>query len=321
MASLYKEPDWSSRLEEVKDDIIQRLTGDGVGFMDKLSILEKYYQKDNFSLTDIWAALVINVFFEITADEVGYSMTGAFVDSSCFGCQFDEGVKKKNQPEMDMFYLQGLCGSVFADREQTMEELLILIKKLFLRESDVMCNHTSLSPPHLNEVYRVTLTLVEMNLLFFKEEDPSSHIEILNDLLRVHNDISFLEKLNKEEYETVFTVQMMPEGITRTKIQEQTLYVCQWYSDWMQKQLNYNGLWMLVIKCIELATRWIWGTTNNFLYNMTGEVSKWKERYRTFQLPYSCGTIHDLLQKAELNIENNKVDILREIQKVIKRKT
>lgn len=60
MASLYKEPDWSSRLEEVKDDIIRRLTGDGVSFMDKLSILEKYYQKDNFSLTDIWAALVIS---------------------------------------------------------------------------------------------------------------------------------------------------------------------------------------------------------------------------------------------------------------------
>lgn len=60
MASLYKEPDWSSRLEEVRDDVIQRLTGDGVCFLDKLSILEKYYQKDNFSLTDIWAALVIS---------------------------------------------------------------------------------------------------------------------------------------------------------------------------------------------------------------------------------------------------------------------
>ncbi|XP_056597321.1 cytosolic phospholipase A2 gamma isoform X1 [Triplophysa dalaica] len=460
MASIYKEPDWSSRLEEVKDDVIQRLTGDGVCFLDKLSILEKYYQKDNFSLTDIWAALVISdvvkeidenplshqrrkqgkdpypiytvidkqsnrermtadVFFEVTADEVGYSMTGAFVDSSCFGCQFDEGVKKKNQPEMDMLYLQGLCGSVFADREKTMEELLILIKKLFWRESDVMCNHTSLSPQHLNEVYRVTLMLVELNLLVFREEDPSSHIESLNDLLR--------EKLNKEEYETVITVQMMPEGIATKKILEQSLYVCQRYSDWIQKQLNYNGLWMLVIKCIELATRWIWGTSYNFLYNMTapevspcilkeetrhyedagifinspyfsvlrkerhidliisldfsiddpfktvvqtaetckelqipfpkvhiseqdrhapkdfyvfeshnaptvihiplfniinceGEVSKWKKRYTTFQLPYNCEMIHDLLEKAEVNIKNNKVDILREIQKVINRK-
>lgn len=60
MASLYKEPDWSSRLEEVKDDIIERLAGDGVSFMSKLSVLNKYYQKDNFSLTDIWAALVVS---------------------------------------------------------------------------------------------------------------------------------------------------------------------------------------------------------------------------------------------------------------------
>lgn len=32
-----------------------------------------------------------------------------------------------------------------------------------------------------------------------------------------------------------------------------------------------KGSWMVIFKCIELATRWIWGTTYNFLYNMTGE--------------------------------------------------
>lgn len=46
------------------------------------------------------------------------------------------------------------------------------------------CNHTSLSPSHVNEVYQVTLTLVELNILVLREEDPSSHIEILYDLLR-----------------------------------------------------------------------------------------------------------------------------------------
>lgn len=61
MASLYKEPNWSSKLNEVKDDFEQRLKNGHVRFKDKLSTLKKYYtQKDNFSLTDIWAVLFIS---------------------------------------------------------------------------------------------------------------------------------------------------------------------------------------------------------------------------------------------------------------------
>lgn len=61
MASLYKEPNWSSNLEAVKDDFVQRLLQPDVSFKKKLLTLEKYYrQKDNFNLTDIWAVLVLS---------------------------------------------------------------------------------------------------------------------------------------------------------------------------------------------------------------------------------------------------------------------
>lgn len=61
MASLYKVPNWSSKLNKVKDDLEQRLLNGDIRFKDKLSTLKKYYrQKDNFSLTDIWAVLVIS---------------------------------------------------------------------------------------------------------------------------------------------------------------------------------------------------------------------------------------------------------------------
>lgn len=59
-----------------------------------------------------------------------------------------------------------------------------LFSDLFWFESDVMGNHTSLNPLHVNEVYQVTLTLVKVNLQVFREEDPSCHIEILNELLK-----------------------------------------------------------------------------------------------------------------------------------------
>ncbi|CAM4546899.1 unnamed protein product [Leuciscus chuanchicus] len=60
MASLYQEPDWSTKLEAVKDKIIQRLSGPGVSWGDSLAKLKKYYYgKDFFSMTDIWAVMVI----------------------------------------------------------------------------------------------------------------------------------------------------------------------------------------------------------------------------------------------------------------------
>lgn len=65
MASLYKEPDWSSNLEAVKDDFVQRLLQPDVSFKKKLLTLKKYYrQKDNFSLTEIWAVLVLSKIFK-----------------------------------------------------------------------------------------------------------------------------------------------------------------------------------------------------------------------------------------------------------------
>ncbi|KAL0194273.1 hypothetical protein M9458_012569, partial [Cirrhinus mrigala] len=60
MASLYQEPDWSTKLETVKDKIIERLNGPEVSLTDKLEKLKKYYYgKKFFNLTDVWAVLFI----------------------------------------------------------------------------------------------------------------------------------------------------------------------------------------------------------------------------------------------------------------------
>ncbi|XP_059404963.1 cytosolic phospholipase A2 gamma-like [Carassius carassius] len=60
MASLYKEPNWSTKLETVKDKIIERMSGPGVSWGDALTKLKKYYYgKDFFSLTDVWAVMAV----------------------------------------------------------------------------------------------------------------------------------------------------------------------------------------------------------------------------------------------------------------------
>ncbi|XP_048042751.1 cytosolic phospholipase A2 gamma-like isoform X1 [Megalobrama amblycephala] len=63
MASVYQEPDWSTKLETVKDKIVKRLSGPKVSWKEAFSKLKKYYyEKDHFSLTDIWAVMVITSF-------------------------------------------------------------------------------------------------------------------------------------------------------------------------------------------------------------------------------------------------------------------
>ncbi|KAL0194270.1 hypothetical protein M9458_012566, partial [Cirrhinus mrigala] len=59
MASLYKEPDWSTKLDTVKDKIVERLNSPGVSWAEKVAKLKKYYMKDSFSLTDLWAVLFV----------------------------------------------------------------------------------------------------------------------------------------------------------------------------------------------------------------------------------------------------------------------
>ncbi|KTF97464.1 hypothetical protein cypCar_00023353 [Cyprinus carpio] len=147
MASLYKEPNWSTKLETVKDKIIERIRGPEVSLTDPMAKLKKYYYgKDLFSLTDVWAVMVVmsyvkeidehtlteqrkqhnkdpfpiyavidkqskqsndgDPWFEINPYEAGYSLSGVFVDTGDFGSQFHKGSKIKHQDEFDMLYLQ-----------------------------------------------------------------------------------------------------------------------------------------------------------------------------------------------------------------------
>ncbi|RXN10631.1 cytosolic phospholipase A2 gamma-like protein [Labeo rohita] len=157
MASLYQEPDWSTKLDPVIKKIIKRISGPKVSWGDAFAKLKKYYYgKDLFSLTDVWAVMVITTYvkeidehklseqwdqqskdlfpiytvidkqckqskddkdswFEVSPHEAGYSLTGAFVGTSSFGSQFDNGSKKKPQDEMDMLYLQEKCYQVLMD--------------------------------------------------------------------------------------------------------------------------------------------------------------------------------------------------------------
>ncbi|KAK7172514.1 hypothetical protein R3I93_002583 [Phoxinus phoxinus] len=250
MASLYQEPDWSTKLESVKDKIIQRLSGPAVSGRDLFAKLKKYYYgKDFFSLTDIWAVIVMTTFvkeidehtlteqwdqqskdplpiyqvidkqgkqskerdpwFEITPHEAGYSLTGAFVDASSFGSQFQKGSKKNKQDEFDMLYLQALCGSALADEDEIKKLLLQKIKDLFQQNEKI---------------------LEEMR------KDLSGGI---------------LKTADKKAEEL--------------DVKRHTMDAC--------KKWERINVWPFdTLRCIiECINKWIWGRNYNFLHNMTDE--------------------------------------------------
>ncbi|RXN34256.1 cytosolic phospholipase A2 gamma-like protein [Labeo rohita] len=206
MASLYQEPDWSTKLDTMKDKIIKRISGPVVSFTEAFEKLEKYYNKHFFSLTDVWAVLAVTEYvkeinehtlteewnhdskdpfpiytlidkqckqqghgdpwFEINPYEAGYSLTGAFVDTCNFGSQFDNGSKKNHQDGLDMLYLQALCGSALAESED--------IKKFNWQQIKDFgkCLETNNSSA-VDKQCQVLTDLANINLCVLNGDDPS----------------------------------------------------------------------------------------------------------------------------------------------------
>ncbi|KAI2645405.1 Cytosolic phospholipase A2 gamma [Labeo rohita] len=250
MASLYQVPDWSTKLGTVKKKIVSRLNGPGVSWREALAKLKKYYYgKDLFSLTDLWAVWTVTKYidertltsqrrkhrkdpfpiytvidkqckqrsegdpwFEISPYEAGYSLTGAFVGTSSFGSRFYNGSKTKHQPEMDMLYLQAMCGSAIADERelpklawQGIRDFLFKVKS---RIENGMIEGMEQGPnsPPAEKCSQVLIDLVDMNVSVLNGIDPFDlHESIrtnLNELTGGKSQPIFqMEKLNLADKE------------------------------------------------------------------------------------------------------------------------
>ncbi|XP_017575582.2 cytosolic phospholipase A2 gamma-like isoform X1 [Pygocentrus nattereri] len=308
MASLYNGPNWSTKLETVEDNIVQRLAEGRVSWSQMGQKLANYYaNNENFSLTDVWAALIVSnmvneidehklteqranytndpypiytvidkqckydtlnadVWFEITPDESGYSLSGAFVDSSCWGSQFKSGERIKDQPETDMLYLQGLCGSAIADMEENKkflyEALKQLIEYIFGYTEE---RHTS-QIPDVKKGQQALLALVELNLSVIRGKDPSIYLNIIEDLLK--------DKYDEIGRMTLRLKKMMTsEGkMTETELQNYNLRVCSFITDLFRGQGSWFDMWMAIVRSLILLVSWTWGTNYDFLYRMQVEV-------------------------------------------------
>ncbi|XP_077078684.1 cytosolic phospholipase A2 gamma-like isoform X2 [Siphateles boraxobius] len=334
MASLYQESDWSTKLETVKDKIVQRLSGPAVSWRDALAKLKKYHQEKHtklFSLTDFWAVMFITTcvkeidehklseqrdrhkdpfpiytaidkhwkqsedgdpWFEFTPYEAGYSLTGAFVETSDFGSKFENGRKIENQPEIDMLYLQALCGSALADEEEIrkflwekIKEVLYHLKPKFkLQTGMVMCSGLrggdSDSPP-IDKCYQDLMDLVDMNLSALKGKDPPDQEKavpagLLKREMRDYEDAGLLinssySSVLREE-RNIDLINKMSGGVPLGQLpmidnakQYMKQYTVDVFKKWSGRSFGHVDLLKSIFDCMG---DWIWGRKYDFLYNM-----------------------------------------------------
>nr|XP_055054191.1 cytosolic phospholipase A2 gamma-like isoform X2 [Misgurnus anguillicaudatus] len=297
MTSLYQEPNWSTKVNSVKEKIIQTHKGSGVGLGDKLSKLKKYYdEKGMLSLTDVWAVIIITLFvkeidehtisehqvghdkdpfpiynaidkgcrqqndgdpwFEITPYEAGYSIIGAFVDVSKFCSQFQDGRVIKHLPEMDMLYLQSLCGSAIADGEIDIQYAKKMIEEYITtvpmpsqekKEDEVDGKLEDSTSPTTEEVQQLFLDLVEMNLYALKGEDTSPYEEAIR------------AKLSELQLELDETDGLLESFMSNTVAAFESL------KSTIQSAKVYGNVFWSV-------TDWNWGRKYNFLYQVKDDA-------------------------------------------------
>ncbi|XDV21581.1 hypothetical protein PO909_026659, partial [Leuciscus waleckii] len=287
--------------------------------------------------------------FEFTPYEAGYSLTGAFVETSNFGSKFENGRKIKNQPEIDMLYLQALCSSVLADEEEIWK---------WIKDPN--------SPP-IDECHQVLLNLVNMNLAMLKDVDPSAfdkdirakltdvclsicrclvlwiwgrkhnfhnmtdaavpaallksetrdYIDtalLLNppyfSVLREERDIDLIISLDFSEDDPFMTVREAAETCRKLKIPFPEANITSELSEKPKDFYVFKGQNTPTVIHIPLFK----------MVNCGDKIEAWKNKYATFQGPYSAEMITDLMKVAGKNITNNRVKLLEQIRAVTKAK-
>ncbi|XP_073716906.1 cytosolic phospholipase A2 gamma-like [Misgurnus anguillicaudatus] len=98
MTSLYQEPNWSTKVNSVKEKILQTHKGSDVGWRDTLYKLKKYYdEKGMLSLTDVWAVIIITLFVkEINEHKVSEQQVGHDKDPFPIYNVIDKGCRQQN---------------------------------------------------------------------------------------------------------------------------------------------------------------------------------------------------------------------------------
>ncbi|XP_048042741.1 cytosolic phospholipase A2 gamma-like [Megalobrama amblycephala] len=301
MASLYQEPDWSTKLETVKDKIIKRLSGPGVSWKEALAKLKKYYGKDHFSLTDIWAVMVVTTIVK-EIDE--HTLTEQWSQQSKDGkvpfpiyTVIDKKCKQRNigdpwfeiTPHEAGYSLTG----AFVDASNFGSKFHKGSKKNQQDEFDMLYLQALCGSALADEVEIEKLLWRKIKEALLhpiserRQQDPNAPAtegcyQVLMNLVDMNlsvltgKDPSALDESIRTTLNDlsggkrrVERLRIADKKAEKTNMKSYTMDVNNSLSAlYLQWPVGLNA-WMSIINCMNL---WVWGRNYNFLHNMTGEA-------------------------------------------------
>uniref|UniRef100_A0AAY5F2V1 PLA2c domain-containing protein n=1 Tax=Electrophorus electricus TaxID=8005 RepID=A0AAY5F2V1_ELEEL len=259
--------------------------------------------KHNTLYKDTW--------FEITPDECGYSLTGAFVDTKCFGSRFEKGAKTEEHPEIDMLYLQELKSdgsALIVCFNFILSDFWKVIAKCIEKVSQWDWGTT------YNFLYKMKADDVHTSILKSKTRQYEDTGLLINSpylsILRKERNVDLIISLDFNsgvQFETVDQVAQMSKVLQIPFPTVEHPGNTEELEDFYVFKNNPNAPVVIHMPLFNAM-------------NCKGEVKMWENKYTTFQLAYSEDMISNLLEKAGLNIKNTKEKLLKEIEEVIQRK-
>ncbi|KAE8283572.1 hypothetical protein D5F01_LYC18975 [Larimichthys crocea] len=286
MSSVYNDPEWSSNM----DTAMSRLFRPGIELKQAVDWLCEQMNDEDFSLSDVWGALTSvefinemdqrhlsdearrNTFnpypiynainkdcftdgptegkwFELSPHEAGFTELGFFIETSLLGSKFKNGNMLEKKPEMDIVKLEGILGSALASGEVIKEYILNWLKGLF-HLGDVTKEQQSVLAV-LDEVIAVTRNPTKISPVVF-DLGPLQGIPQVTKANRTLN--LWVEAKSPEERNRLakrWSLEMIAAVDTWTQSQQKGGFI---------------DIATLVGKILWLIWYWVWGTTENFLY-------------------------------------------------------
>ncbi|KAL6461082.1 hypothetical protein MHYP_G00310480 [Metynnis hypsauchen] len=353
MASLYKESDWSTKLDTVKNNTVQRLADGSVSLKEMGQKLAKYHsEKDNFSLTDVWSVLIVsNMVNEIDEHKLT-EQRGKYtkdpypvytvIDKQCKYDRLNaESEQRKASQTPDVLKapevlltlvelnLQALKKEDLTNNLKAMNEHLKdkykEIEKMTLNQEGVEKSAKTMSQTELKdytlqacssisdvckEEDNKDVESVDSSVSKSKTREYEDSAALLNSpyfsVLRKERDIDLIISLDFSEGYPFKTVVQTAEKCKDLQIP---------FPEVVVPAENTEPQDFYVFKGSSDAPTVIHIPLFNAV-NCKGEIKKWEKTYSTFQMNYSREMITDLLEKAGLNIKNNKGKLLKEIGNV-----
>ncbi|RXN13579.1 cytosolic phospholipase A2 gamma-like protein [Labeo rohita] len=305
MASLYKEPDWSTKLETVKDKIIKRLSGEGVNWKDAFAKLRKYYYgKDFFSLTDVWAAMFVTSFVKeidegTLTDEWKKHSKDPFpiytvIDKHCKQSEegdpwFEINPYEAGYSLTGAFVDASNFGSQFHKGSKKTHQNVLDMLYLQAVCSSALADGEEIwkwikgpNSQSIEEYYQVLMDLVDMNLAVL-EGTSTTDISALDQSIKTTlNDIS-----GGEGQPLCKAFCLGASADLKADKQYMTQYTIDVCNQFVKLKLDF---WPF------------------------DQIDSWRKNHRTSNLPYSPERVAELVDVAGKNISNNKEKLLEQIR-------